>query len=67
MNVLLTDWIFYDFLGAEGDISARIEIGGSGSENTLSCSPCFNFGNLDSDRGYCGEFLLLWQLHDSAE
>ncbi len=46
VNLLLVDWLFNDFPGAEGDVSRRVEINGSLSEGPESCSGGFDFSEL---------------------
>ena len=46
MNLLLIDWLFYDFSGAKGDVSGWVEICGSLLEGSESGSVGFDFSQL---------------------
>ena len=46
MNVLLVNGVFNDFLGAEGDVSGRVEVGGPFVNSSFASSPSIDFGDL---------------------
>lgn len=47
MDVLVVDWLFDDFPGAERNISAGIEISGSLVQGSVDSLPSFDFAQLD--------------------
>ena len=63
----MVDWVLDYFLGAEGDVSGRVEVGRPFVESAFAGSPSVNFGNLGKKIGYGGELLVFRALDDSTE
>ena len=67
MDVFGIDWVFNNFLDAEGGIACWVEVGRSFMEDTLHISPLVHFINLNKMRSYCRTLLLFRHLNNSAE
>ena len=49
VDVLVVDGVLDNFLGAEGDVSGGVEVGGPFMESTFAGSPGVNFCDLGKD------------------